>query len=187
VAGVGVPLRARPRDASGRPIRGSALGRHGGHEAFATRDGFARALCPDTTAQRGRAALKAAAGKPSSVPSMECAPAIQAPARPAAPASQRVRKAFAISWRGPGIDGPSRPRRCPRPALWRGAGFDAKWRAVMPALLVVTDDHGAFGAVGLGVALRNQGTCRSVPKWPGVRYRPEPATGERPLSGKFIC
>ena len=59
-----------------------------------------------------------------------------------------LRKTVAVFKRGFGIDGPSRPRRCPRPALWRGAGLDAKWRAAVPALLLVTDDHGAFGAAG---------------------------------------
>ena len=34
-------------------------------------------------------------------------------------------KTFAGFERGFGIDGPSRPRRCPRPARWQGAGLDA--------------------------------------------------------------
>jgi len=94
------------------------------------------------------AALDAATGKPSSVPSNGCAPAFRAPARPAAAACQRVEKDIRVVWRGPGIDGPSRPRRCPRPTCWRGAGLGANWRAAVPALLLVTDDHGAFGAIG---------------------------------------
>jgi len=31
-------------------------------------------------------------------------------------------KTFAVLGRGFGIDGPSRPRRCSRPSLWRGTG-----------------------------------------------------------------
>jgi len=47
---------------------------------------------PTTPRGAGMAALDAATGKPSSVPSNGCAPAFRAPARPAAAACQRVEK-----------------------------------------------------------------------------------------------
>ena len=41
---------------------------------------------------------------------------------------------------GSGIDGPSRPRRCPRPALLQDTGFDANVRASPQAFLVMIDE-----------------------------------------------
>ena len=52
-------------------------------------------------------------------------PAQQAPAHPAAATPRHVEKREAAFERGLGIDGPSRPRRCPRPAAWRAGGLDA--------------------------------------------------------------
>jgi hypothetical protein len=56
------------------------------------------------------------------------------------------RKTFAVFKRCFGIDGPSSPRRCPRPTRWQGTEPDAKTRIDRPTLLVVPDDRGAFGA-----------------------------------------
>ena len=84
----GPPLRVGVPGAeglNGRPGWGSALRRYGVRGTSAARDCSARALCSDTTAQRRRAAPNTATGKPSSVPSMPCAPALRAPARPAVP------------------------------------------------------------------------------------------------------
>ena len=56
--------------------------------------------------------------------------------------------------RGFGIDGPSRPRRCPRPAAWRGIGPDANRRAGTQPLLLVIDE---------GARLRRALAPRSLP------------------------
>ena len=52
-------------------------------------------------------------------------PAIQAPAHLAAPAPRHVEKDHPDFCLVSGIDGPSRPRRCPRPSAAPGTGLDA--------------------------------------------------------------
>ena len=79
----------------------------------------------NSSAQRERAALKHLGHMPR-VPASRRSPSCTNPRPP----HREVhlggwRKTFAIFKRGFGIDGPSRPRRCPRPAVTRADGLDA--------------------------------------------------------------
>ncbi len=53
-----------------------------------------------------------------------------------------------------GIGGPSRPRRCPRPARWRGAGLDANHASRASALRLDGRWHSACGGCARARAAR---------------------------------
>ena len=74
------------------------------------------------------------------------APANQSPTHLAAgAASASEEKTVEVLLEDFGIDGPSRPRRCPRPAPWPGAWLDANKRAGVPSLLVDHDNERRLG------------------------------------------
>ena len=85
------------------------------------------------------------------------------------------RRTFAGFGLGFGLDGPSRPRRCPRPASWRGAGLDAKLRVAAPAALGVIDERSAFGAArargGVSACATNRGLAEGVTRARPSRQR----------------
>ena len=97
----------------------------------------------------------------------------EAPLRPGAPAHQSPihlvarqhlgggRKTPSFSWRVFGIDGPSRPRRCPRPALWLGTGLDANSRAGWLAFLGLMDDRRVATRPTVAARIRAYRRCPS--------------------------
>ncbi len=79
-------------------------------------------------------------------------PAKQAPAHPAAATPGRMEKNIRNLLSNGGIDGPSRPRRSPRPSLWQGTGLDANFGPSCRRSFSCSTRHDDFGAALLGMS-----------------------------------